>query len=222
MDKESLAEKFNQLAPQWEKYVEKYEYKPVFVWLSGLCESQLPSIPRNGDKIHIADLACGIGLIGRCLVNSGSLPVPAVLSGIDISSGMLKRALETKIYNGGVFIQDMDYTALPFQDHSISLVTFCGATELMKDLDYIIGEISRVLLPNGQAWITFQSSEVHSDSTAHQSIHGVSQEYVYDLLERHGLAVSQCLLEPRSFVTPLSRDETSPVPYYFVQAKKMS
>ena len=221
MNKEELAEKFSSLAPTWEKYVNKYQYKPVFVWLSKLCKELMKSIHNNEFKkeLKIADLACGVGLISRCLSENNLLHENTKLYGIDISSGMLKCALETGLYNGGVFIQDMESKALPFSDNSISLITFCGASELMKkNLNFVIDEIYRVLQPGGRVWITFQSSEVNQNATSHQNIFGLSEEQVYQMMSK--FTIKSCVLESRAFVTPKEKDVVVDVPYYFVECEK--
>lgn len=227
MDKKQIAQKFDELAPNWEKYVDKYNYTPVFEWLRSNCESQLPSLLKvsPNTRLKVVDLACGIGLISKCLKNNGFTDNNSIITGIDISPGMLKRALDNSIYNGGIILQDIENIPLPIDSLSVTLVTFCGAIELMKNHEFIIDECSRIIKLNGQLWITFQSSEIHNESTKHQGIKGVDKNYIFDLLENRNFMIKECELVEKSFETPYINEKGEkmllPVPYYFVKAIKI-
>lgn len=223
MSKAELAAKFDKLALQWEAYVDTLKYESIFNWLANLCRVELPKFNTSTAKYQIVDLACGIGLIGQNLRNHGAENSKFHLTGIDISKGMLQRALEKKVYNG-IFLLDLEVEELPILDESVSVVTFCGATELFSDLNHILKEINRILVAEGQLWVTFQyDPQTGVNPTGHQGITGMSIDAVKTLLTQYGFSVIDVQIEPEAFFTPKKEDGVTtllPVPYLFIQAKK--
>eukprot|EP00011_Vannellida_sp_DIVA3-517-6-12_P011575 CAMPEP_0114614108 /NCGR_PEP_ID=MMETSP0168-20121206/5479_1 /TAXON_ID=95228 ORGANISM="Vannella sp., Strain DIVA3 517/6/12" /NCGR_SAMPLE_ID=MMETSP0168 /ASSEMBLY_ACC=CAM_ASM_000044 /LENGTH=355 /DNA_ID=CAMNT_0001825137 /DNA_START=265 /DNA_END=1329 /DNA_ORIENTATION=+ len=208
MDKSEIEKRFDKLSERWESYVEKLGYVPVFRWLEKCAQSFQPARDRGGSRVDVLDLACGIGLIAKCVTsNLGGGRLPARATGVDISTGMLAKALHAGVYNGGVVQHDLEQS-FPLDTASYDLVTFCGASELL-DMSLVMPEITRVTRPLGKLWATFQYHDENlPNPTEHQSIVGMTREEVEKLLTTHGFAVDDCTLEPRAFVTPQPGDTT--------------
>lgn len=221
MDKSDIERRFDKLSERWESYVEKLGYVPVFHWLTG-CANALSRCAREaGDHVEVLDLACGIGLIAKCVRSGLRDDLGDVrMTGVDISTGMLAKALHAGVYTGGVLRHDLEET-FPLDSEKYDIVTFCGASELL-DMSLVMPEVRRVTRAGGVLWITFQhQGSNEKNPTAHQSIQGMSEEEAHVLLRSHGFEVLSSRLEPRAFVTPQpDGKEAVPVPYLFVVAKK--
>lgn len=222
MDKSDIERRFDKLSERWESYVEKLGYVPVFHWLTECAGAYTPAHTQERKAhVEVLDLACGIGLIAKCVRSGLVTDLGDVrVTGVDISTGMLAKALQAGVYNGGVLQHDLEQR-LPLDSDKFDIVTFCGASELL-DMSLVMPEVSRVTRRGGVLWITFQHcSGQEKNPTEHQSIEGITEEESHRLLRSHGFEVRSSRLEPRAFVTPQpgGRD-VAPVPYLFVVAEK--
>jgi SAM-dependent methyltransferase len=93
----------------------------------------------------VLDLGCGEGQIGRALAGSG-----ADVVGVDPTVGQLRVAIER---GGGPRYVRAGSSALPFADGSFDAVVVCLVIEHVDALEETLGEIARVLRPDGRlAW----------------------------------------------------------------------
>ncbi len=113
--------------------------------LVGMCAEALPAQPRR-----ILDIACGTGDLTLAL--SSRFPETEVV-GVDLNPHMLaeaRRRRESAPQSDGlVHFMEGDMTTLPFPDGSFDLVTGGYALRNAPDLAAALGEIRRVLVPQG-------------------------------------------------------------------------
>ena len=142
--------------------------------------------PYLTEKMTILDLGCGTGL-GAQLYQ----PFSKSLTGVDVSSKMLKKAYEKKIYNRlEVFDILQDWVFLGKFDliYSSDVFVYFG------NLDTIIRSASSSLVNGGK--IAFSVEKLKHRKLKHSSAnyqlfpsgrYAHSQEYIQECLNRHGL-----------------------------------
>jgi SAM-dependent methyltransferase len=108
---------------------------------------RLASFVRAGHRL-ILDLACGPGTVTRRLAR---LAPTSTIVGLDLSKEMLERAVRSTRKDGleNVFYIRGSALALPFRYEAFDAVSCCGALQLFSDQDRAMGEIARVLKPQG-------------------------------------------------------------------------
>lgn len=90
-------------------------------------------VERSRGK-RVLEVGCGTGLILRRIA-----PQAAEAKGIDISPGMLEKALER-----GLDVQQADCTDLPFEDNHFDLVYSFKVLAHVQDIDQALREMVRV------------------------------------------------------------------------------
>lgn len=137
--------------------------------------------PYLTEKMTILDLGCGTGL-GAQLYQ----PFSKSLTGVDVSSKMLKKAYEKKIYNRlEVFDILQDWVFLGKFDliYSSDVFVYFG------NLDTIIRSASSSLVNGGK--IAFSVEKLKHSRANYQLFpsgrYAHSQEYIQECLNRHGL-----------------------------------
>ncbi|AEH38020.1 class I SAM-dependent methyltransferase [Halopiger xanaduensis] len=144
---------FDRLAPIYES---PFWFDPLYRFVGG------PAAPRDdrktvvemleledidvadGDTPTVLDVACGTGRIAR--------PVAAAANvvGIDISAGMLERAMRYAARDGvDVAFARMSADDLWFDANAFDRATCCWALHLLPDPDAVLEEIARVLRSDG-------------------------------------------------------------------------
>jgi predicted TPR repeat methyltransferase len=136
--------------------------------------------PYLTEKMTILDLGCGTGL-GAQLYQ----PFSKSLTGVDVSSKMLKKAYEKKIYNRLEVFDILQDWVFP---EKFDLIYSSDVFVYFGNLDTIIRSASSYLVDEGK--IAF-SVEKLKDSSAYQLFpsgrYAHSQEYIQECLNRHGL-----------------------------------
>jgi SAM-dependent methyltransferase len=97
----------------------------------------------------VLDLACGTGIYSRELARR----VPrGLVVGLDLSAPMLEEATRRACAEGlaNVLLVHADAGRLPFFPSRLDVVLCCGALHLFPDVRGVLGEIARVLRPNGR------------------------------------------------------------------------
>lgn len=142
------------LSSHSEKVAELYR-----AWASVYDESVAVGVPYRLEEgilvsaIHaesgevILDLGCGTGRTIEKLISSG-----AEITGIDLSNEML--AIARKKFPGVSFIQGNVEQALPFSDGGFDKVVASLLFQFLPDLRAPLGEIVRVLRPEGTLYVT--------------------------------------------------------------------
>ena len=207
----SISKKFDKLSTNWEDFITGMKYEYVFEWL--VKQYNLNKLDEN--KI-ILDECCGIGLQGQTLRLLG---YKGKLIGCDISEGMLKKAYHRGIYND-LFIQNMNEDLLLYNEY-IDMIINVGSMELL-DVPFVLQSSFRVLKENGIFLVSFQWDN-GTNSTEHQNIKGIKEDYIIKLLEDIGFHIEDIKRCENAFYTPKPNSEKTelvPVPYIFVRAIK--
>lgn len=105
------------------------------------------------DGARILDAGCGTGRLFPLLMSNG-----AMVEGIDISEGMVRKAREAY---SSVPIAVGDLTALPHTDGTFDAVVSWYSTIHLSDDQLALGvaEMRRVLRPGGYALLAFQTGD---------------------------------------------------------------
>lgn len=105
----------------------------------------------------VLDLGCNVGYGSRIL----SLSAEKVI-GVDVSQKSIQSAKERFESINLEFFQ-IDGKTLPFEDDTFDLVVSCQVIEHIVDYDQYIGEICRILKPNGIVLFTTPNSLIRLD-----------------------------------------------------------
>ena len=92
---------------------------------------------------RVLDAGCGTGLVGHQLAARGF----SDLTGCDISSAMLARAQEKRIYSGGCHKADIG--RMPFADASFDALACIAVLTYAESIERMFGEFDRVVRPGG-------------------------------------------------------------------------
>lgn len=97
------------------------------------------------NNADVLEIGCGTGLILRRVV-----PVARSATGVDLSSGMLERAVSR-----GLDVVQGDATALPFADASFDTVYSFKVLSHIRDIELALAECARVTRPGGMMFLEF-------------------------------------------------------------------
>ncbi|MEO1268063.1 MAG: class I SAM-dependent methyltransferase [Myxococcota bacterium] len=97
------------------------------------------------NNADVLEVGCGTGLILRRVA-----PVARSAIGIDLSAGMLHRAVAR-----GLDVVQADVTALPFADASFDTVYSFKVLSHVRDLELALAECARVTRPGGRLFLEF-------------------------------------------------------------------
>eukprot|EP01126_Amoeba_proteus_P033841 TRINITY_DN3341_c0_g2_i9.p1 TRINITY_DN3341_c0_g2~~TRINITY_DN3341_c0_g2_i9.p1 ORF type:complete len:227 (-),score=41.99 TRINITY_DN3341_c0_g2_i9:33-713(-) len=194
------------------KYFVSLSKYSLFDWLKLQC---LNYSKRN---ISLLDLGCGPGLVGTCLRENGII---GTITGIDISPGMLKYALETKNYTGGVFVHDLDLP-LPttIGEGKYDLVTCFAVSEMLSDIKILFTGINKALKQDGEAWLSVQWNKDGNNPLQHQGMKHYTQEQVLGLLLECGLFMKECTEQPQAYCMPTKDHSWMDIPYLLIKCHK--
>jgi len=166
---------FDQCAENFETIlVEKLEYKTPEL----LFNLVRPYLTKN---MAILDLGCGTGL-GATLYQ----PFADSLTGVDVSSKMLEKADEKKIYNRLEIFDILQDWIFPIK---FDLIYSSDVFVYFGNLDTIIRSASLSLVNGGK--LAFSVEKLKDNTTDYQlnpsGRYAHSQEYIQKCLNRHGL-----------------------------------
>lgn len=105
------------------------------------CAGALAAVEDNRD-VPILDIGCGTGLSGLALRKAGF----CVLSGCDLSPGMMLRAMATGVYSR-LFETDLNAPPMPVADESFGAATAVGVFSFGHVKADAMDDILRVLRP---------------------------------------------------------------------------
>lgn len=154
--------------------------------------------PFLGKEMNVLDLGCGTGLGSQFY-----RPYAERLTGVDVSSKMLRKASEKNIYDDLIvfdILQDWDFPR-PFDlIYSSDVFVYFG------NLNPIIRSASAFLVPGGV--MAFSVEKLDNHSTDYQLFpsgrYAHSPRYIQDGLKHHGLAVVE---QSESVIRKQSGDE---------------
>ncbi len=137
--------------------------------------------PYLTEKMTILDLGCGTGL-GAQLYR----PFANSLTGVDVSSKMLEKAFEKKIYNRLEIFDILQDWVFP---QKFDLIYSSDVFVYFGNLDTIIRSASSYLVNGGK--IAFSVEKLKDNSTGYQLFpsgrYAHSQTYIQECLNQHGL-----------------------------------
>jgi SAM-dependent methyltransferase len=120
-------------------------------WIEGFTEGADPeyedqiiplAVAEQGGAGRVLDLGCGDGQIARALASTGASVV-----GVDPTTNQIDVAAERA---GGPVFAQAGAAVLPFSDGAFDGVIACLVFEHIDDVDAAIGEVARVLRPDGR------------------------------------------------------------------------
>jgi len=104
--------------------------------------------PDDISQLIIADLGCGTGRVSDMLAEKG-----AIVTGVDGSEGMLKKARESST-NDITYVHHNFEKPLPYDKNTFDHVVSCLVLEHIEDLHLFFSEANRVCAPEGIVYLT--------------------------------------------------------------------
>lgn len=111
-------------------------------WRRKIARYALEGLDKNG---KLLDVGCGTGYLLSLAQQNGFKEI----TGVDPSSGMLKKAQEENKINASILVQ-AGADQLPFDDNSFDIVVASGSLVYVPDMAAAAKEISRVLKVGGR------------------------------------------------------------------------
>lgn len=126
----------------------------------------LEELPVSLEGLRALDLGCGDGRWSKVLHERGAAGVIALDKSVEMLALASRRKEEYRLDRLSLLRGDMQ--KLPLRDASayLALASFC--LMYFSDLDSIIGEIARVLVPGGSLFVATNLVEVYPPALAHQ------------------------------------------------------
>lgn len=140
-----LSQAYNQAASCWHQHLQVLGYSHAYreLWRS-LKQANL--LPHSTDNLTLCD--CGIGTAAFSLAFAQTIHPAVVITGVDISSEMLKKADQilslAQIHHQTC---QSDVQALPFADQSFDMVISAHTLEHLADPIQGLREMVRILRP---------------------------------------------------------------------------
>lgn len=106
---------------------------------------------------RVLDLGCNVGYGTEVLAKDARLAV-----GVDVSVRAIEAAVEG-VRTPGLTFRVIDGRSLPFEDGSFDLVVSCQVVEHVVDTESFLGEVRRVLAPDGLVVLTTPNAALRLD-----------------------------------------------------------
>jgi SAM-dependent methyltransferase len=110
---------------------------------------------------RVLDAGCGVGYGTNLLAEAGA----SEAIGVDIAEAVVEAASATA--RAGASFRTADVRDLPFEDDSFGLVTCFEVIEHVEERDAVIGELARVLSPDGVLVISSPNRNVYVPGNPH-------------------------------------------------------
>lgn len=125
---------------------QRYGARDIDAWMLALLR------PERG--AHILDVGCGAGK--QCFLFDEHLAGEATIVGGDVSFELLARARqENARRKSRIEFRELDFNAaFPFDSGTFDLVSCCFAIYYAEDVAHTVGEMARVLRPDGRLFTT--------------------------------------------------------------------
>jgi len=207
-EKKEIVELFDESSPHWDVIMSISGYRSVIEWLERSVERYMSEIKDSSNGISILDCACGGGYTVQTLhEKSKSFGIDSKLMGIDISTGMLQKALEKgpKLFNIGMACHDLDQKIDMIPNESFDLITCLGAIEFLSNFETVtIMEFKRLLKKNGQMLLTtqYQPNEDESNVEIDKDGHRLYNRQILDrILAQQGLVATNYEIIERAYTS---------------------
>lgn len=197
---------FDDAALRFDRHLELLEYSAP----SLLCEALAAALPAPDTRLDILDAGCGTGLCGPLL-----RPFARSLAGVDISSGMLGRASDLKLYDNLYQCELTQFMSSFQQQYDViaSADTLC----YFGDLHKVFVAAARVLKPKGFFGFTLEDIGEGEQSFCLNSTgrYAHAKGYVESELTTAGFALASYAL------VVLRKEAKVPVAGHLVVARKI-
>ena len=176
-----------------------------------VCQYMIPSLRRTD---NVLELACGTGQLSFRLASRVS-----IWEATDYAEEMIAQVPQSARPHA-LHFSVQDATHLPYGNGSFDAVVIANALHIMPDPEAALGEIHRVLKPDG---ILFAPTFMHEEKNGlfarirlkflgllgFRTYHKWDMEEFQDFIEKHGFTVSQSCLVQNS-IAPLCYLEARP------------
>lgn len=133
---------------QWNERAESWHSQSSGMWESGSRKEILPFLKKNiPTRSRICDLGCGDGYASSKLAREGFQ-----VTGIDVSEEMITKARKQAEGTPTAFIRS-DISSIPTPEESFDAVMAINSLEWTESPLSVLGEIKRILTPEGVACI---------------------------------------------------------------------
>jgi demethylmenaquinone methyltransferase/2-methoxy-6-polyprenyl-1,4-benzoquinol methylase len=190
-----LSQTYNRAANGWHQHLRVLGYSHAYreLWRS-LKDANL--LPPSKDNFTLCD--CGMGTAAFSLAFAQAVNPGVVITGVDISSGMLKKAervlSQTKIRHQTC---QSDIQALPFVDESCDMVISAHMLEHLADPIQGLREIVRILRPGAPLVLVVTRSGLPGWFIQwHWGNRCFKRQQLFSLMEKAGLIRLQWLPFP--------------------------
>ena len=172
---------FDDMADAFDEHLADLDYQAPR--LIGQAFSRAWPDPRAG--LDVLDAGCGTGLCGEFL-----RPHARALVGVDLSSGMLRRAAQLRLYDRLVEAELTQF--LRSQQDAFDAVVSADTLCYFGALDGVFEATARALRPGGRLFFTVEKAPDADEASYRLEPHGRyshAQAYVASQLERAGMSV---------------------------------
>lgn len=140
----------------------------------------VPPTSSSGKKARVLELAAGTGIITKALADRGYEVI-----GVDLSERALSR-LKSKLPD--IAVSQVDFNeGLNFADDSFEAITSVWANRFIKDTDYLLQEIHRVLKPGGVfLWPIFPTESRNWKRLSKRGVMPTQAPELAQLARKHG------------------------------------
>jgi SAM-dependent methyltransferase len=128
---------------------------------------------------EVLDAGCGVGYGARILLDHGAKRCV----GVDLSEETVRAARERYGGNGEIEFEAVDLAELPFEDEAFDAAVCLEALEHVRDQAGVVGELRRVLRPDGLLIVSSPNRAEYPPGNPHHAKE-LSQEEFLDLLSR--------------------------------------
>jgi ubiquinone/menaquinone biosynthesis C-methylase UbiE len=128
-----------------------YEEQKVPAMFGPLADATLAVVPLREDD-QVIDVACGTGIVARKVRQK--LGPKARVVGVDLNEGMIAKASISDESARECEWVVADVTKLPFDDQSFTIAFCQQGIQFFPDASAALGEMRRVLQPNGRVALT--------------------------------------------------------------------
>ncbi|MGH2406070.1 MAG: class I SAM-dependent methyltransferase [bacterium] len=142
-----LATRYNAAAPRWHGTMQRLGYPRAYTRL--LDELRQEGVPdRWPPSPRVLDCGLGTGVLAMAFARV--VPAVTIVTGIDVSSGMLHHAAANLAAAGVTAeLQQADARCLPYRDGEFDAVLSAHMLEHLSAPRVALGEMARVLRPGG-------------------------------------------------------------------------
>lgn len=211
VEQEKLQEIYEGMAENYDAYVGKANYQ-VPKWIA-------PHIKRfQAKSLQILDLGCGNGFISKLLHSQG---VKGSYFGFDFSPQMLAHANKLEIFEG-LYQADLSKGVPILENQVFDLILGFGFMEFISSPVTVLNDISRLLAPGGEAFISFEEtgSENMTSGKLDDTFGFIKYHYDFETIKGFVKECQLTIISNRKGIGYTSPTTRIDVPYVFLRLKR--